>query len=162
MADYVTSTGDPALRSLVFDRLPRPDFADIQVLPLPAGASTDPRWWAEQIFAIGHAPKPVVALMALRQALVGLIGVSRGDQHAFDVVEVVGEEALMDTDDRHLRFCCGVGVDAGRSLLRVTTGVELKGWRGRVYFAPVSVLHGPVVRAMTSAAIARTTGRQEG
>ena len=146
---------EPQFSSLALDAIPEPDFADVHVVPLPSGASTDPRFWAARVFDIASTPVWVIALMGVRQAVVGLIGVRPGSQHAFDVARVVGEEALIDTDDRHLRFCCGVAVDAERSLLRVTTTVKLKGWRGRVYFIPVSVLHGPVVRAMMTKAIRR-------
>lgn len=145
----------PGFRSLALDRIPRPDFADVQVVTLPPGADPDPRVWAERVFDLRNGPAWVAALMVVRQALVGLIGVSPGDLSAFAVQQVVGEEAVIDTDDRHLRFCCGVAVDAQRSLLRVTTVVRLKGWRGRVYFAPVAAVHGPVVRAMMIKAAGR-------
>lgn len=102
----------------------------------------------------------MVALLALRQALVGLIGIPRADPQAiFAVARVEGEEALIDADDLHLRFCCGVAVDPDRSLLRVTTTVRLKGWRGRVYFAPVSLLHAPIVRSMMIKAVRRRGSR---
>jgi hypothetical protein len=150
---------DPQFHSLALDAIPKPDFADVHVVPLPPGASTDPQFWVEQIFDIASTPAWVIALMGVRQAVVGLIGVRPGTQHAFDIDRVVGEEALIDTDDRHLRFCCGVAVDAERSLLRVTTTVQLKGWRGQVYFTPVSVLHGRVVRAMMIKAVSRERRR---
>lgn len=39
-------------------------------------------------------------------------------------------------------------VDAAAALVRVVTAVRLKGWRGRLYFGPVRLLHPVVVRAM--------------
>ena len=146
---------EPLFHSLALDAILEPDFADVHVVPLPPDASTDPQFWVGQIFDIASAPAWVMALLGVRQAVVGLIGVQPGTQQAFDIDRVVGEEALIDTDDRHLRFCCGVAVDAERSLLRVTTTVKLKGWRGQVYFTPVSLLHGPVVRAMMTKAVSR-------
>ncbi len=142
--------------SLALDEIRRPDFADVQIVALPAEHDPDPRVWAARVFDVRSAPGWVLALMGLRQALVGLIGVERGDQSAFDVARVEGDEALIDTDDRHLRFCCGVAVDTERRLLRVTTAVGLKGWRGRLYFAPVALVHGPVTRAMMLRAVRRT------
>lgn len=148
----------PGFRSLALDAIPRPDFADVHLVALPPGADPDPRVWAERIFDVGSTPVPVIALMAVRQSLVGLIGIPRADpEKVFRVASVEGEEALIDADDRHLRFCCGVAVDADRSLLRVTTTVQLKGWRGQVYFAPVSLLHAPVVRSMMTKAVRRYT-----
>ena len=40
-------------------------------------------------------------------------------------------------------------------LVHVTTAVTLKGWRGRVYFAPVRLLHDAVTRSMMTAAARR-------
>ena len=92
----------------------------------------------------------------VRQALAPLIGVPRGDRAtAFAVRRVVGEEALIVTPDRHLDFACAVGVDTERRLVRVVTGVRLHGWRGRVYFAPVSVAHPIVVASMLRRTAAR-------
>ncbi len=105
-----------------------------------------------RIFSVRSMPRWVQVLMALRQALVGLIGIPRGDSAAFDVAKVRGEEALIAINDRHLDFRAAVGIDAERRLLRITTTVRLHGWRGRLYFAPVSVLHGPVTQSMARAA----------
>lgn len=149
---------EPAFRSLAFDDLPVPDFADVIVVPIPAGTGPihpDPAVWAGHLFSPSAAPGWVKALFALRQAVVGLIGISRPDRSIFAVDRVVGPEALISVDDRHLDFRCGVGVDAERRLLRVTTAVRLHGWRGRLYFAPVSVLHPLVTRSMASRAAAR-------
>ncbi|WP_426998906.1 DUF2867 domain-containing protein [Pseudarthrobacter sp. N5] len=145
----------PAFRSLVFVSIPAPDYADVIVLPVPAGCPADPRLWAEAVFSARSAPAWIRLLMGLRQAVVGVIGIHRATTAAFAVAEVLGEEALINTDDTHLDFRCGVAFDAGARLLRVTTAVRLKGWRGRLYFAPVRVLHPLVVHAMMAGAIRR-------
>lgn len=90
----------------------------------------------------------VNALMGLRAALVPLIGLRSAPEGVFEVTEVVGDEALMVFDDDHLEFRCAVGVDRGAGLVRLTTVVRLHGWRGHVYFTPVSLLHPLVVNAM--------------
>jgi hypothetical protein len=107
-------------------------------------------------------PGWVAALLRLRQALVGMVGIRRAPAGVFDVAEVRGEEALISTDDTHLDFRCGVAFDAGAGLLRVTTAVRLKGWRGRLYFAPVRVLHPLVVHAMMARTIDRLSGQAAG
>ncbi|MDQ0634588.1 hypothetical protein QFZ40_002497 [Arthrobacter pascens] len=157
----------PAFRSLALDSIPFPDYADVIVLPVPdglhngdggeKGAIEDPRVWAEALFSAKSMPAWVVALMGLRQTVVGLIGASRATAGVFAVSEVRGEEALISTDDRHLDFRCGVAYDAGARLLRVTTTVRLKGWRGRLYFFPVRLLHPLVVHAMMARAVRRLT-----
>ena len=149
----------PGFVSMAFDDIPRPDFADVAVVFVPGTAALhdDPAWWVRQVFDVRPVPW-VAGLFALRQALVGLIGVSRGSGSSFDVRSVRGDEALVGTDENHLDFRAAVAVDHERRLLRVTTAVRLHGWRGRLYFAPVRLLHAPIVQAMTSRAACRAAG----
>jgi hypothetical protein len=148
----------PRFVSTAFDDIPRPDFADVSIQPLPPGAPTDPEVWARTVFDLRHGgPQWVRVLMGLRQALVGLIGVPRGDSSAFEVRGVRGEEALLAVDDRHLDWRAAVGVDAEAGLVRMVTTVRLHGLRGRLYFTPVALLHPPVVRAMLRSAARRLT-----
>lgn len=149
----------PTFSSCALAGQPPPDWADVVLTPLPPGSHGDAEHWAREVFSLEHGPKPVLALLALRQWLVRLIGVKRARADVFAVREVTGDEALIVADESHLSFRCAVGVDhaAGESgLLRVTTAVWLHGWRGRVYFAPVSVLHDPVTRAMMTKAVRRS------
>jgi len=146
---------DPAFRSLAFRDIPVPDFADVAVVAVPQGVPDDPAVWAGEIFSLRSGPKWILALLGLRQLVVGAIGVRPADPGVFEVSEVVGEEALLGSDDRHLDFRAAVGVDPVARLVRVTTTVRLHGWRGRVYFAPVRLLHAPVVLSMTRAAVRR-------
>jgi len=138
----------PVLRSSAFTGIPRPDYADVIVIPKHPRTPDDPERWATAIFGLATVPGWVKALLALRQALVPLIGVPRAGRDVFAVSRVEGEEALIVADDAHLDFRCAVGVDARAGLVRVTTAVRLHGWRGRLYFAPVRVVHPLVVTAM--------------
>ena len=147
----------PVFRSLALESIPAPDYADVIVLPVPRGASAEPRVWAGELFSLKSMPAWVAALMGLRQAVVGLVGISRAPAGVFAVAAVSGEEALISADDTHMDFRCGVAYDAGARLLRVTTAVRLKGWRGRLYFAPVRLLHPLVVHAMMARTIRRLT-----
>ncbi len=145
----------PAFRSLAFADVPRPDYADVVVIAKLPRTPDDPATWARAAFAPDAAPGWVRALFALRTVLAPLIGIDRSPVGVFDVVRVEGEEALMAMNDRHLDFRCAVGVDAGAGLVRITTAVRLHGWRGRLYFAPVRLVHPAVVEAM-----ARRAGRR--
>lgn len=150
---------DPCFRSAALADLPAPDFADVCIVaiaPAAVALPTDPAYWARAVFDPRSAPRWVQVLFAVRQLAVRLVGIPPGDTAMFDVAEVVGDEAVIRADDVHLDFRCGVGIDAQARLLRVTTAVRLKGWRGRLYFVPVSVLHGPVTRAMATNAVRRT------
>jgi hypothetical protein len=151
----------PVFRSLALESIPVPDYADVIVLPvLPAGQQecpVDPKVWAETLFSLKSMPGWVTALMGLRQAVVGLVGIHRAPAGVFAVAKVRGEEALISVDDTHLDFCCGVAYDADARLLRVTTTVRLKGWRGRLYFGPVRLLHPLVVHAMMARTIRHLT-----
>lgn len=148
----------PSFTSLALTGEPPPDWADVVLTALPVGSSGDARHWAEQVFSMEHGPWPVLALLALRQRLVALIGVERARPDVFDVSAVQGQEALIVANEAHLSFRCAVGVDHQAGLLRVTTAVWLRGWRGRLYFAPVSLVHDPVTRAMMRGAVRRGGG----
>ena len=146
--------GDPPW-SLALRDIPVPDFADAVIVPLPAGATTDPRVWAEETFRLRTMPAGVVVALAVRQVLVPLLGIHRAPPDTFAIREQVGDEVLIAADDTHLDFRCAVAVDRSARLVRVTTTVRLHGWRGRVYFAPVRLLHPVVLSAMI-----RATGRR--
>jgi hypothetical protein len=150
----------PSFSSLALDGQPPPDWGDVvlEAVPDHADVPTDPAWWADEVFATGSMPPVVVALMGVRQVIVPLLGVDPGTSDAFAVREVAGDEALLVHDDRHLDFRAGVGYDPRSRMLRVTTAVWLHGWRGRLYFAPVAVLHDPVTRSMMRRAIRRACG----
>lgn len=141
--------------SLALRDVPAPDFADAVIAPLPAGAPTDPETWARTVFSPAAMPRWVLAALALRQALVPLLRIPPAPRDAFAVAEVADGEALIAHDDVHLDFRCGVPVDEGARLVRVTTAVRLHGWRGRLYFGLVQLVHPVVVTAMLRRAARR-------
>ena len=155
----MTTPASPCFVSLALAGQPPADWADVVIVPLPEGVPDDPRFWAREIFSFQNAPTFVAMLMGLRQLLVPLIGVKPGTLDVFAVDDVVGDEALIVEEDRHLDFRCGVGVDREARLLRVTTAVWLHGSRGRLYFAPVSVLHDPITRGLMRRAVRRAALR---
>ncbi len=140
---------------LALTAIDHPDVIDTQTVRLPAGAPDDPAWWATRIFSSRRTPGAVAALLGLRQLLVPLIGVrpATSARSVFAVERVVGSEALIVNRDRHLDFACSVTVDRSAGLLSLTTVVQLHGWRGRVYWLPVGLLHGPVTRSMLRRAV---------
>ncbi|GAA4694788.1 hypothetical protein GCM10023215_35560 [Pseudonocardia yuanmonensis] len=97
-------------------------------------------------------PAWVVALLALRQALVGLVGIERGDRSAFDTLRRTDDEVLLGTDAGHLDFRVSVLREPGRVVL--STVVRIRGGWGRLYWGVVRHLH-PVVRSMLAAAARR-------
>jgi Protein of unknown function (DUF2867) len=149
----------PAFVSVAWRDVPRPDFVDVAAVVLPAGATSDPRTWAEEIFSVRSAPLPVKLLMGLRQLLAPLLGIPRATSDVFAVRDVVGEEALIAYDDVHLDFRVGVGVDPRHGLVRLTTVVRLKGLQGRVYFLPVRLLHSVIVHSVLAGAARRLARR---
>ncbi len=94
---------------------------------------------------------------SLRKLSVPVLGVRAATATSSPFCKVVGEEALIAKDDVHLDFRAAVGVDPARGLVRVTTVVRLKGWRGRLYFLPVRLLHSVIMHGMLHSAARRLT-----
>jgi hypothetical protein len=141
--------------SIALRDIPQPDYADATIAVIGPQASIDPAEWGRMLFGRDAMPRWVLVAMALRQVAVRLIGIPPAARDVFRIREVVGDEALIAADDRHLDFRCGVAVDAGMRLVRITTTVKLHGWRGRLYFAPVRLVHPIVVRSMVRGAARR-------
>jgi hypothetical protein len=138
--------------SLALRDIPRPDFAEVVLVPLEPSGSVDPAAWARRIFSPRDMPRWVLAALAIRQAVVPLLGISRAERDVFAIRETSDDEVLVAADDRHLDFRCAIAVDEPTRLLRVTTTVRLYGWRGRLYFLPVRIAHPIVLRSMIRAA----------
>lgn len=139
--------------SAAFDLMPRPDWATTTTISVAPGVGRSSEEWARAIFDVASVPVWVKALFAARVIVAKVLHLAPGDPAMLAVDRVVGDEALIDTDDRHLRFVAGVRAEPG--LVHVSTLVTLKGLRGRVYFAPVRLLHDAVTRSMMTAAARR-------
>ena len=82
---------DVRLDGLAAGALPRVDFADAFAVERRRETPGDPQVWADAIF---HSPPAwVAALMGLREALVGLVGIERGTPDAFAVLAQDGGRA---------------------------------------------------------------------
>ncbi len=136
--------------SAAFDLMPCPDWAATTTVAVAKAAGHTPEQWAQAICDFSAMPSWVKAMFALRAVAATALRLPPADPAMLAVDRVVGDEAIIDTDDRHLRFVAAVRVAPG--LVHVTTVVTLKGWRGRVYFAPVRLLHDAVTRSMMTAA----------
>ncbi|MGW5880331.1 DUF2867 domain-containing protein [Nocardiopsis terrae] len=119
------------------------------------GVSTDPQEWADAVFR--DPPRWVLALLYLREALVGLVGIERAGRSAFDTLSSRPEEVLLGTDSGHLDF--RVSLLVRERSVTLTTVVRLKNRRGRMYWAVVRRLHPVVVRGMLRRAAHRLTDR---
>ena len=138
--------------SLALRDIPRPDFADATIVAIDPTGSVDPAAWARRMFSRRDMPRWIVAAMAVRQAVVPLLGIARAHSDVLSIRETSEDEVLVAADDRHLDFRCAIAVDEPTRLLRVTTTVRLNGWRGRLYFLPVRIAHPIVVRSLIRAA----------
>jgi hypothetical protein len=142
--------------SAAYELMPQPDWAATTTVAVTDGSAQDSEEWAGAIFSMGATPGWIKALFGAREVVARLLRIPPGQASTFAVREVRGGEAIIDTDDRHLRFVAGVRADD--RLLHVTTAVELKGWRGQLYFLPVRFLHDQVTRSMMAAAVRRSGG----
>lgn len=124
----------------------RTDHTDAFAVELWPGISTDPQEWAHAVFR--DPPVWVLALLVLREALVGLVGIKRAGRSAFDTVGSRPGEVLLGTDSGHLDFRASVLVEEDPGTVTLGTVVRLHNRRGRLYWAVVRPLHPFVVRAM--------------
>ena len=138
----------PTFSSLALEQIPDPDFAEMAIGVLPAHATADPAAWARSLASLRGKPAWIIALMGLAQAAARLLGARITRRDLLRVRYVVGDEALLAGDDRHLDLRVGIGVDEARNLVRVVLAVRLKGWRGRIYFWPVRLLYPVVMRSL--------------
>jgi hypothetical protein len=139
--------------SVAYQLLPTPDWAMTTSIAVPDAEAHTAEEWAHAIFDSRGLPAWVRALGAARTLVAKALQLPRANQQMLTVDRVIDGEAVIDTDDRHLRFVAGIRTEPG--LVHVTTAVTLKGWRGKLYFAPVRVLHDPVTRSMMIAAASR-------
>ena len=91
--------------------------------------------------------------MALREALVGLVGIERARGDEFDTRDRTGDEVLLRADSAHLDFRCVVRCEARRVVL--ATAVDLHGFRGRLVLG-----RGPPRASVGGARDARPRGAQ--
>jgi hypothetical protein len=144
--------------SAAFDIIPRPDWASTTIVAIPHDATDDPATWARAIFDVRSVPSWVKVLFGARAVAARLLRLPPGNQAMLAVDRVIGDEAVIDTDDVHLHFAAGVRADPADGLVFVTTAVTFKGLRGRIYFIPVRILHDAVTRSMIDGAIRRMGG----
>jgi hypothetical protein len=109
---------------------------------------TDPAVWASAIF--DEPPRWVRALLVVREAVVGFVGIERAGRSAFTARDLTATEAIVGVDARHLDFRAVVSVEPTRVVL--TTLVRRHNPRGRAYFALVRRIHPVVVAAMLTRA----------
>ena len=107
----------------VFDLMPAPDWAATTTIATENAAGHTPEEWARAIFDPRTVPPWVGALFAVRQTAVKALGIPRGGRWMLAVSRVTSDEAIIDTDDRHLRFVAAVTAEP--HLVHVTTAVTL-------------------------------------
>ena len=122
----------------------RDDWTNGQRQPLSPNASADPAEWARVLF---HEPsKAVTTTLAVRDRLVALVGLRTSSDESFRVVAREDDEVLIGSDDRHLDFRASIRCLDGA--VDVITFVQIHNLLGRLYFLPVRLVHGAIVRRM--------------
>ena len=123
---------------------------------VPDGVQADSLTWARTIFSPKSSPTWVRALFAIRQALVGFVGIRRGRDDTFQFRPMDNGEALAVAHADHLDFAASI--QQQETQLLVLTAVQLHNLRGRLYFKMVRLFHGPIVRAMMRRAVVVVAG----
>lgn len=137
-----------AAGSLALRDIPIPDYCDVVIVPTGGVEESDPRVWAEAIFAHENTPLGSRGLRALRDEAVRLFDMVPPPQKEFVADEVVGSEALIVDDDDKLAVRIGVALLPGGELLQVTTAVKYRTVRGRLAFAPRRLMHAAAVNTL--------------
>lgn len=137
-----------AAGSLALRDIPIPDYCDVVIVPTGGVEESDPRVWAEAIFAHENSPLTSRGLRALRDEAVRLFDMVPPPQKEFVADEVVGSEALIVDDDEKLTVRIGVALLPGGELLQVTTAVKYRSVRGRLAFAPRRLMHAAAVNTL--------------
>jgi hypothetical protein len=159
-ASGATTSGVTASRATTTPRRPgagavsaradgRPlDLADAFAVRVPPGTSSDPQDWADLLFR--DPPRAVKALLRLRDAVVTPLGIERSNSSMFDTTVRTDREALLGVDAGHLDFRAGVLVepDTDGTTVTLSTVAATRSRAGRLYLAPVRLVHPAVVRAM--------------
>lgn len=140
--------------SAAYEILPTPDWATTTTIAIAHSSPSDPMLWARTIFGADNAPLFVKILFAARVVAAKILRLPQADQSMLTADIVVGDEAIIDTDDKHLHFVAAIRPDPAAGLLHVVTAVNLKGIVGRIYFAPVSLLHDTITRSIMKSAAA--------
>jgi len=136
--------------------LPAADWADCYVVSVK-GADMRAIDAARRV--LGSAPGWVRSLLALRNRLVGLVGLksaelkvgTAGSVGAFPIVSESNGQVVLGFDDKHLDFRIVVDVrpNGGHgSLVAVTTVVARHNLGGRVYIAVITPFHKAIVKSL--------------
>ncbi|MCT1557306.1 DUF2867 domain-containing protein [Helcobacillus massiliensis] len=134
--------------SLALRDIPLPDYCDVVIIPTRGVRETDPRVWAEAIFSRENATLASRGAKALRNEAIRLFDLVPPPERTRDVIEVVGDEALIVDDTPSLAVRIGVAVEPGGHLLRITTAVKYRNLRGRLTWAPRRVMHAAAVHTL--------------
>ena len=135
--------------TLLAKSLPRVDWSDAYAVQVPRNATgRNPQEWADAIFS--HPPGWIRALFVVREIVVRAVGIEPGGKHVFATVDWRPDEVLVGVDQGHLGFRASVLVEPGRVVL--STVVQVRNRRGRIYSAVVRRIHPWVARGMLARA----------
>jgi hypothetical protein len=135
----------PQRASLARTAFDRTDLADAYRVTLRPGMPDTPQTWVAAVF--GASPGWLRIAMAVRNGLVGLVGIERTSKRMLDSLPgSTDDEALVGADASHLDFRVSVLVDGGSVV--ASTVARTRNRRGRVYLWVIRWVHPLVVRAM--------------
>eukprot|EP01133_Synstelium_polycarpum_P026138 gene26138-31409_t len=103
--------------TLAFKAMPAPDWAEATTITIPSVPTHTSEEWAQAVFDVRNVPAPVLAMFWLRERVVGLLGIAQGRPDTFAVDKIADGEALIEADEKHLRFVASVQADNDAGLL---------------------------------------------
>ena len=139
-----------------------PNLADAYSIELPPGALAEPELLARFIFS--HQPRWVSTLTAIRDSLVGGLGLKTARQLTslgaesktgrlgiFKIYGTSSNEVVLGEDDKHLDFrlsvLCSHQAPRGKRYLTLSTVVHCHNRLGRLYILVIAPFHRLVVQS---------------
>lgn len=146
---------DEPHRGLIVAALPRADHTDTFVIERRRETSSDAEAWSAAVF--DEPPRWVAALFAIRERLIGVVGIEEAPED-FTTCARSEQEVLLGADADHLSFRVALRCEPTRVV--ASSAVQVHNTRGRLYHGLIRHIHPVVMRGMLNRAASRLARRQ--
>lgn len=146
--DITTPSAVPGFASIALRGIARPDAATVSIISIPRGIEPNPRVWAEAYIAPSRRPFALRAVAKGREQVSRRFDWDLPTDRRYEVVDVIGNEALVVADDHRLRVRIGIAVEPAAGQARITTVIKARSFSGRLAVGPMRFAQPTIARAM--------------